>query len=361
MDRRWSIRAYEEGDEGAILELQSAVHGEVRDKNQWMRWWNWKYRHNPAGAPVIWVAQSDDKLVAQYAIIPVKMKIGDELITGSQSVDTMTHPSYRYEGIFEELADRTYKEAREKGINIVYGFPNRYSYPGFIRKLGWFDVSTLWAIIEPLNLENILGKYINNEFLLKICKVSINTILETLYKTQNAPEVSGLTITRISSFDGRINDFWQRVRNDYQAIVVRNQEYLNWRYVNIPDIDYTIYLAEKENQILGYMVLRCEKQQGLVIGRIFDLVVPLERQPVAQSLILKAIEFFKVERADLILYRMVGKKAQSQAFRKGGFIRLPLTGGKIQFIARVNTPQISEVFLRDPRYWFVQTGDSDAL
>ena len=361
MDRKWFIRAYEDGDERAILELQGAVHGEVPDKNQWTRWWNWKYRHNPAGAPIIWVAQSDDKLVAQYAIIPVKMKIGDELITGSQSVDTMTHPNYRNQGIFEILANRAYEEAEEKGINIVYGFPNQYSYPGFIRKLDWFDVCALEPMIKPLKLENILGEYITNKLLLKICTVSINLIFKSLYKTQKAPKVSGLTIRRVSSFDERINDFWERVRNDFPTMVVRNQEYLNWRYANIPDIDYAIYLAEKEDQILGYMVIKCEKWRGLIFGRIFDLVVPLERQAVAQSLILTATEFLKEAGADLILYRMIGSKAQYKTIRKAGFMRLPLTNWKTRFIARINKHELSEIVLRDPRFWFVQTGDSDAL
>ena len=243
----------------------------------------------------------------------------------------------------------------------MYGFPNQYSYPGFIRKLGWFDVCPLQVMTKPLNIRNILGKYIANRILLNICTVSMNLIFKTLYKTQKAPQVSGLTITRISSFDERINDFWKRVRNDFQTVVVRNQEYLNWRYVNIPDIDYAIYLAEKEGQIQGYMVLKCEKQRGLVFGRIFDIVVPSDRQPVAQSLILKAIEFFKAERADLILYRMIGNKARYQALRKGGFISPPLVSGKAKFIVRINTPDMSGMFLRNPGYWFVQTGDSDAL
>jgi len=361
MERKWSIRAYREGDESKILELWKAVYpaGEY-SLEQWIRLWHWKYRNNPAGASTIWFAEDNGKLAGQYAITRVKIKIGNEVITGSQSLDTMTHPDYGHQGIFETLANKTYKEAGEKGIHVVYGFPNEYSYPGFKRKLGWFDICAQRAMIKPLNLENILVKYITNKFLLKICTVSMNLIVKTLYRTTNAPKVDGLTIARISSFDNRINDLWEKVSNDYKIIVVRDKEYLNWRFVDVPDVEYAIFLAEKEGQILGYTVLKCEKQQGLIFGRIFELVAPMEQQAVAQSLILKAVEFFKEQKADLVLYRLIANKVLYKTLRKSGFIYSRFIGGKSPFIARANRPEVSEKFLRDPRHWFVQTGDSDA-
>ena len=362
MERKWAIRAYREEDESKILELRKAVYpAEGYNLEQLMRWWNWKYRDNPAGAPTIWFAESAGKLAGQYAITRVKMKIGNEVIIGSQSVDTMTHPDYRHQGIFETLASKTYEEAGEKGIHVVYGFPNEYSYPGFIRKLGWFDVCALHTMIKPLNLENILRKYITKRVLLKICTASINLIVKALHRSENGPKVDGLTITKISSFDERINDLWEKVSNDYKIIVVRDKEYLNWRYVDIPNVDYAIYLAEKEGQILGYTVLKCEKQQGLIFGRIFDLVVPLGQESIAHSLILKAIDFFKEEKADLVLHRMIGDEAYCKTLRKSGFIYSRFVSRRARFIARPTTPKISEIFLRDPRHWFVQAGDSDAM
>jgi len=352
------MRPYENGDEEAIFELDSAMGGETRDKNRWLRWWNWKYRDNPAGNFVIWLAEVDGKLVSQYAINGVKVKIGSEIIAASQSVDTMTHPDYRGHGIFFTLSTRVFDEAGKQGIDIVYGFPNQMT--SWHQKC-WFEVGAESIMIKPLNLENILTKYITNKFLLKICAVSANFIIKALYRTKKPPKVNGLTIIRIPSFDERINDLWEKVSNDYEIMVIRDKEYLNWRYVDVPDVDYGIYLAEKEGQILGYAVLKCEKQQGLIFGRIFELVVPLEQQAVAQSLIIKAIEFFKEEKADLILYRLIADKALCKTVRKSGFIFPRFTGNKVRFVARPNTPKISETFLKDRAHWFVQTGDSDTI
>ena len=123
MERAWTAREYREGDEEGILELHEAIYGKVKDKEKWMRWWNWRYRNGPAGASIIWIAEADGKLAGQYAITCVKMKVGRKLIAGSQSENTMTHPDYQRQGIFETLARRVYGEAEKRdGIYIVYGF-----------------------------------------------------------------------------------------------------------------------------------------------------------------------------------------------------------------------------------------------
>lgn len=78
MEKAWSVREYREGDEKGILQLTEAIYGEVPDKEQWMRWWNWRFRDGPSGAPVIWLAESNGKLVGQYLVTSVKMKVGSE-------------------------------------------------------------------------------------------------------------------------------------------------------------------------------------------------------------------------------------------------------------------------------------------
>src|SRR4030042_387594 len=111
MDQKWSTRTFQNGDEEAILELQRTIYGEIADKNKWLRWWNWKYKQNPAGEAIIQVAWCDDQIVAQYAITPVNMKFGDRTITAAQSVDTMTHPDYQGRGIFNALSGEVFREA----------------------------------------------------------------------------------------------------------------------------------------------------------------------------------------------------------------------------------------------------------
>ena len=119
MQQAWFVRGYKNGDEDGILQfIQLAFKWD--DK----KYWNWRYRDNPAGIGRIWLADDAGKIVGHYAMIPIKMKIGDETVTASLTVDIVTHPNYRRQGIFETLARKAYTEAGKEGGHILCAFPN---------------------------------------------------------------------------------------------------------------------------------------------------------------------------------------------------------------------------------------------
>ena len=361
MEKRWTIRAYEKGDENGIFELMKAVYLEKKyDQEKWMRWWKWMYMDNPAGDLRIWVADHDGKIVGSRSTILVKMKIVGETVMASQNTGLMTHPDYRRQGIFSALEKKSFNQLKEEGIPITYSFPSNMSYPGYMKSREFFDTRALRTIINPLNLENLLKRRIKNKFLLKIYTVIGYLFINIFYRAKKPPEVDGLTITKILSFDDRINDFWKNISNDHEIIVVRDKEYLNWRYVDVPNADYTIYLAEEDGEICGYIVLGCMKEQDQLSGHIIDIITPLDRTEIIHSLLSKAVKHFKEEKVDVIFCKMVADKILYKIFRKNGFISSRFII-KSRFIVRINSPKISEAYLKDKKNWFIQLGDSDFI
>lgn len=73
---------------------------------------------------------------AFYGVIPCFLRIQGVKVLAAQSADTMTHPDHRRAGLFLTLAGETYRLAAEKGIRLIFGFPNENSLPGFM-KLNW--------------------------------------------------------------------------------------------------------------------------------------------------------------------------------------------------------------------------------
>jgi len=358
MGQKWSMRAYREGDEDGILELWKATYPEKEyDRKGWLRWWHWMYKENPAGPGRIWLAEHDGRVAGQYSIVPVKMKIADEIINGAQSLDTMTHPNYRHQGIFETLAKETYRQAGKEGIHVVYGFPNEFSYPGFIKKLSWFDICSLQVMIKPLNWGNALRLKINNKLLLKLGAIAGNFIQQTIYRTPKAPVMKDLMIIQISSFDDRIDEFWDEVSNQYKIMIVRNKDYLNWRY-SAPEANYSIFVAEKANKICGYLVLEDKIQGGIKISHIFDLIAQSEE--VMHCLASRAIEHCQQNKVDIISYSLIASEAYYRVLKRNGFISLPFIKGEC-FCAFSNSLHISKAFLEDPKSWFAQIGDSDSI
>lgn len=82
-----------------------------------------------------------DEVAAYYGVFPVLgIKDGTNFLI-AQSGDTMTHPAHQGKGLFTMLARMTFELAKSEGIHFIFGFPNKNSYPGFVKKLGWTHYS----------------------------------------------------------------------------------------------------------------------------------------------------------------------------------------------------------------------------
>lgn len=361
MERVWSVREYRDGDEEGLLELRRNVHGKVPDEEQWRRRWKWMHRDNPAGKSRIWLAEHDNIIIGQCPFFFTQMKVGEEVATAAHSRDLMTDPNYRRQGISYTLQTVGQNEVAKEGISIMYSFPNKSNYLSKM-KSGWYDVGLLQFRFKILNTKNLLRKHVGNKLLLAICTAVANLLLSIFFKTKEPPKINGLTISRVSFFDDRIDDLWKRVSHDYEIITVRNKEYLNWRYTQVPGAKYEIYIAEKDGQVCGYIVLRAVKEGSLVKGYIFDLLILSNREDVAHCLLSKAIQYFKHQKADFIYCKMMVGKRLLNIFRRAGFLSFrPLGKRKGRFCIYNSNLGISKTYLRDRKNWFTQLGDSDLV
>jgi GNAT superfamily N-acetyltransferase len=144
--RDWHVREATPQDDPALAELFRAVFGFDRGVAHAA----WKFRANPAGDPVLAIAEVGDKIVGQYALWPTPLRLGGRATRGAQSLDTMTHPDYRGQGMFTVLAEECMKFAASRGIELLYGFPNENSQPGFVRRLDWDHTGDIPTFFRPL-------------------------------------------------------------------------------------------------------------------------------------------------------------------------------------------------------------------
>lgn len=357
MTTAWTHRIYKEGDEQNIFDLVKAVWGEqVPDKEQWIKGWKWMFTENPAGSPIIWLAEHDGKLVGEYPLVMADMKIGNKIVKVAQIADTMTHPEYRRQGIAFTLGREALTQLRRQGAYLAFGFPTDDAYPLHI-KSGWLDICAVPVMLKPLNLRNVLKEYLTrNMLLLGIPYIIAKLTLKTIFRAKKIPKNNRLIINRISYFDDRFNDFWEQISNDYNIIMVRNKNYLNWRYVDVPNMEYTIYVAEKDDEVCGYMVLSRKYQHQLIFGQILDIIAidPQHQQNVVQCLISKAVEHFEREKVDAVFSRIVTGR-YFHSFLKTSFV--PYIWSKNRFIIYNASPYLSVELLKNPKNWFIQLGD----
>lgn len=80
---------------------------------------------------------------AYYGVFPVTLILNCQKILAAQSGDTMTAGNHRLKGLFISLAKLTFEECSKRKVQIIFGFPNDNSLPGFIKKLQWQQIDSI--------------------------------------------------------------------------------------------------------------------------------------------------------------------------------------------------------------------------
>ena len=140
------IREAGEGDLELIRDLHVAVGLDERS----LSYDRWRFFSGPYGISPSVLAMDGGRAAGFYTVWPVKVRLGNETVMAAQSMDTMTHPDYRGRGVFVQLAQACYDLAASRGFEVLYGFPNQNSYPGFIRRLNWDHTGDIPHWVRPL-------------------------------------------------------------------------------------------------------------------------------------------------------------------------------------------------------------------
>ncbi len=135
-----------------ILELFELSFGSTLDEDVW----HWAYIDNIFGDPVVSLYYENSLLVGHYAVIPYFLKSKEKLCRSVLSMTTMVHPDFRGRGFFTSQAQEVYKVCKEKNFDLVFGFPNKNSTPGFEKKLDW-QVKKNYIICNGLTRQDLLN------------------------------------------------------------------------------------------------------------------------------------------------------------------------------------------------------------
>lgn len=353
MERLWKKRDYSLGDEHKLIRLFTATWG----KWHTLEYWRWKYCQNPQGflEKLIWVAEEKD-LVGHYAIIGAKLKLGDTCVLGAQSVDTATHPNHRRRGIFKDLAITVYEHASQIGIHMVYGFAAGASLRGFIKRLGWKVACPVPVLVYPLNFKKVAALKSPNRLLRRLTVLWLKIEAKLRRRDRAISKVSEGRVMRISSFDERFDLFWEDIKHEYHNIVVRDKDYLNWRYTLEPEHEYAIFAVHKGGKILGFTVVGISEGQNMRIGNILEALCLSGHDEEFLRLIETGISWLKQRHADIVRCWMPDWHRYWRLLRKYGFRRYKTD---LTLIVRsVMSGSLSKTLFQRT-LWFFTLGDSD--
>lgn len=118
---------------------------------------SWLYFQNPQGKVLGYNAWKEEKLVAHYASIPIKMLRNGVREKSLLSLNSVTDLKFRRQGLFVTLAKETYKQALKIGYSSVIGVSNKQATSTRLKELNFHLVCPLQIAVGFGNL-NIDGK-----------------------------------------------------------------------------------------------------------------------------------------------------------------------------------------------------------
>lgn len=322
-----------------IQKLFEACYGDVPlfkgGKYPSLKELEWRYLKCPIKSK-IFVAEDIEKgiIVGIRPILLKKIKVNDSEGLGAQFMDVMVHPVYRGRGIFTKLMKMAHDYLRKENILIAYTFPNRNSYLAYKKVTDWQELSFFKVFV---NIQNIFWSP----------KLEVD---------------QDVNIETIENFDERVNLLLEKFLNLYNTYIYRTPEYLNWRFIRRPDMEYKIISVSKGEKLIGYAVLRTKKLFISKVGLIIELICDPEYHNAFGILTKHSLKEFKNLGVRWVLFLNFDNKIFEILLRKNHFFHFPLFQNirKMPLLIKPISKN-SEVRNINPENWYISLGDNDAV
>ena len=268
------IRTYRDGDEEQILELFSLVF----QKEKCQDTWRWQFIKNPYGTQIM-LAFLEGQLVAQCAAIPVRLYYRGSPIKGAQLVDCMSHPkfrgiAFRKKGIFAITVQTFFDVFTGCDSDIyLFGFPGKRHYLLGKKLLGYSKThQVVEAIVLPPRRLVDPKKYL-------------------------------FRITRLEGGvpDNLLRKISKKHRYPSDLCVMKDFEYLKWRYIEIPHKSYNFLHIRK---ITGKEAI-CVIDETHEIPLLLDVVGnlhPKESLEAAAAFLDRPLKLWLPDREDFLTH-----------------------------------------------------------
>jgi GNAT superfamily N-acetyltransferase len=238
-EQKLTIRLYQDGDEQGIVKLFK----EIFNREMTIEEWRWKYTGQGNKKVYSSVAVNEtNEVIAHYGGIPHRMIYHGKEIHGLSIGDVIVHPAFRGLKLFKKAAEMVPDEAVRDGFILGYGFPNERALL-LPEKLGLYEkVEYVFEAQKDVTFHNNLNRFSFKFFPLRFV-------------------------------DGRIDILWETAKKELKLSVVRDREYLSWRYQRHPFSSYELWGLRKRwgKRLEGIAVLRREDERMLII----DFLCPL--------------------------------------------------------------------------------------
>ncbi|MDY6970923.1 MAG: hypothetical protein SV775_01200 [Thermodesulfobacteriota bacterium] len=353
-------------DAPQISGINEAFHGVKRDVSFWI----WKYYRLPSSQHYMAVGEVDGRIVGQTGCIGQIASVNNERYLCGQTQDILVLEEFRKGRMFFKIEKRAREMGIEQGSFFDFGFAIELTKKISTRMLGFSAVGPIKKMVRPLNLYPYFVKKFPCRPLARVASWFLKPLMKRLHLPTRCKLAEHWRMEEIFSFDDRFDRLWSDVKDRYSVILERSSEYLNWRYIEHPEVQYHCLMLRDGNHILGFIVLEIKERprrfDTLNIeyvdakrGEIVDILVGpgAERDRWFDSLLRGAFSYFVRHDVDVISCWCFPHMEVARHLSRYHF---QLRQTPHDLIVRSHRSELgpdSPIF--DAKNWYMMRGDSD--
>jgi len=285
--------------------------------------WEWRHAHNPRGARVF-LAREDGRIVGQHALVPHAAWIGREVVF-AENVGSFARrggSGLAREALYARLGRAAAEAHAQAGGDLVH-----YGYVA----------GAEWRVVNGL----LDGEVVRNQ-----------TALVRAFEA--GPRELPSAVERLQRFDHQAKWLCDRAAGSLPAFTVRDEAFLNWRFVARPGVAYELLgVRDGAGVLRGYAVLA----RGAFGGRhalwVADFLVPLAELEVAELLLDGALARARALGEHELATLLPEWSPWFEVLQRSGFLVHALD---VFLYARPFARKFDEVWLRD--HWWVTLADT---
>ena len=296
-----NIRLATEADASQICRLYEQVFREPMGRQNSRDFFHWLYYQNPAGKSYSHVIEDNGEILAFWGAVPQRVWIRNDEVKACLTAQLMSNSKVLGSTLY--LAREVYQVLAQNGVKLTFAFMNKNSST-ILEHLNWelIDIPLLLRVVQP----GVMLRYLSNSKKLpKPIAPLLNRFSYSLDHISNLlrakPYInSSVDIEEINQFDDEFNQLWNTVKQRIGISVIRDANYLNWRYVDKPKSNHRIVMAKLKDNLQGYIVTTVEQRFGMRHGVILDILTIPDNFSTAFTLLNYAIKTMINEGAEVI-------------------------------------------------------------
>jgi len=292
-------------ERNAVFSLYRSVFGQDGFE-RWKRRWNWQFIETPGSesAPYrMWVGKKEDgKILGFFESFPIRLKIGTKENVINCPCDLMVDKEARGHGLGQRMI-QAYIDGSEilinafgyspgaKRIYLRLGYEPVYFEPISIRP---FDLNSIFQfLMDNGRVPTVLTKRPLRQLIQFLC-TGLNKLI-FISKSLRWPKISqGLVVEEVKQIDSEFDILWRSISHHFPIIVVRDQKFVKWRFLDDPVFEHTLLVArDLSGKLCGYLDFCVSKKKEMLFCRIMDIFCTPTSVDVIDSLLGRALELME--------------------------------------------------------------------